>query len=110
MRAWLIACLLAGMLLPSLGSAELLQLTEEAPPTSFSRDGKLDGYSVEVVRMLVRRTGHAAHMELLPWTRAYHLAKTEPVLPCSPWFVPRNESHCSSGWGRFCRAPLGSIR
>lgn len=78
MRAWLMACLLAGMLLPSLGSAELLLLTEEAPPTSFRRDGKLDGYSVEVVRMLVRRTGHAVHMELLPWTRAYHLAKTEP--------------------------------
>ncbi|MWV12061.1 transporter substrate-binding domain-containing protein [Pseudomonas sp. R-28-1W-6] len=78
MRAWLLACLLLGLVLPSLGSAELLLLTEEAPPTSFRRDGKLDGYSVEVVRMLVQRTGHAVHMELLPWTRAYHLVKTQP--------------------------------
>lgn len=78
MRAWLLAGLLLGLVLPSPGSAELLLLTEEAPPTSYSRDGKLGGYSVEVVRMLVQRTGHAVHMELLPWTRAYHLVKTEP--------------------------------
>ncbi|QKE62167.1 transporter substrate-binding domain-containing protein [Aquipseudomonas campi] len=78
MRARLLACWLLGLLLPSLGSAELLLLTEEAPPTSFRREGKLDGYSVEVVRMLVQRTGHAVHMELLPWTRGYHLVKTEP--------------------------------
>ncbi|WP_394559680.1 substrate-binding periplasmic protein [Aquipseudomonas alcaligenes] len=64
-------------LLPSWAAGELRLLTEEAPPTSFLHDGKPDGYAVEVVRELIRRTDSAATIELLPWTRAYHLAKTE---------------------------------
>ena len=71
---WLL--LLALVALPAWAS-ELQLLTEEAPPTSFLRDGTPDGYSVEVVRELIRRTDSAAHIELLPWTRAYHLAKQQ---------------------------------
>jgi len=58
-------------------AAELQLLTEEAPPTSFSRDGELDGFSVEVVRALIARTGDKASIQLLPWTRAYHLAQQQ---------------------------------
>ena len=70
--------LLGLVLLLSAGAAqaaELQLLTEEAPPTSFSRDGELDGFAVEVVRALIARTGDKASIELLPWTRAYHLAQ-----------------------------------
>ena len=58
--------------------AELHLLTEEAPPTSFSRDGELHGLAVDVVRALIERTGDAGTIELLPWTRGYHLAQQEP--------------------------------
>jgi polar amino acid transport system substrate-binding protein len=69
---WLLLCL-AGP-----ARAELHLLTEEAPPTSFNRDGELRGLSIEVVRALIERTGDAGKIELLPWTRGYHLAQREP--------------------------------
>ncbi|PTS85258.1 ABC transporter substrate-binding protein [Pseudomonas sp. HMWF032] len=55
--------------------AELRLLTEEAPPTSYSQDGELRGLAVDIVRQLIARTGDAARLELLPWTRAYALAQ-----------------------------------
>ena len=72
-RVWIFCC----VLWPLLAVAELRLLTEQAPPTSFLRDGQPDGYSVDVVRDLIRRTGSQASIELLPWTRAYSLAKSE---------------------------------
>lgn len=72
--------LLIGLLLclAGPGHAELQLLTEEAPPTSFSRDGELNGLAVEVVRALIERTGDPGKIELVPWTRGYHLAQHEP--------------------------------
>lgn len=67
--------LLCGLIGPV--HAELQLLTEEAPPTSYSQNGELHGLAVEVVRQLIERTGDAAHIELLPWTRAYHLAQQQ---------------------------------
>ncbi len=67
--------LLCGLIGPV--QAELQLLTEEAPPTSYSQNGELHGLAVEVVRQLIERTGDAAHIELLPWTRAYHLAQQQ---------------------------------
>ncbi|MEK1905996.1 MAG: ABC transporter substrate-binding protein [Pseudomonas sp.] len=78
MRVWLLVGLLVAELLPNLVAAELRLLTEEAPPTSYLEAGKPTGYAVAVVEALIQRTGQAAHIELLPWTRAYHLAKNEP--------------------------------
>ncbi|MEO4047783.1 transporter substrate-binding domain-containing protein [Pseudomonas sp. CAU 1711] len=77
MRAWGVCLLLLLLWQSPLRADELLLLTEEAPPTSFLRDGLPDGYAVEVVRELIRRTGSRAHVELLPWTRAYSKAKSE---------------------------------
>lgn len=65
-----LACLLAG---PAM--AELQLLTEEAPPTSFMQDGELRGMAVEIVQALIERTGDAAQMQILPWTRGYQLAQ-----------------------------------
>jgi polar amino acid transport system substrate-binding protein len=69
---WLLFCL-AGP-----ACAELRLLTEDAPPTSFSRDGELQGLAVDVVRALLERTGDSGKIELLPWTRAYHLVQQAP--------------------------------
>lgn len=69
---WLLCCMAATV------QAELQLLTEEAPPTSYSQNGELHGLAVEIVRHLIERTGDAAHIELLPWTRGYHLAQHEP--------------------------------
>lgn len=69
---WLLSCL------ARTAFAELYLLTEEAPPTSFSRDGELHGLAIDVVRALIERTGDPAKIELLPWTRGYHLAQHTP--------------------------------
>lgn len=42
---------------------------------SFIRDGEPSGFSVEVVRALLARTGDSGKIEVLPWTRAFHLAQ-----------------------------------
>ena len=77
MPSWGAGLLLLLLLQPMVCLAELRLLTEQAPPTSFLRDGQPEGYAVEVVRELIRRTGNQARIELLPWTRAYFLAKSE---------------------------------
>lgn len=77
MRGWIAGLALLLLWQSPLRADELLLLTEQAPPTSFLREGQPDGYAVEVVRELIRRTGSRAHVELLPWTRAYSKAKSE---------------------------------
>lgn len=72
LRRWLCLALLA---LCAPAAAELRLLTEEAPPMSFTRDGEPSGFSVEVVRALLARTGDSGKIEVLPWTRAFHLAQ-----------------------------------
>lgn len=72
LRRWLCLALLA---LCAPVAAELRLLTEEAPPMSFTRDGEPSGFSVEVVRALLARTGDSGKIEVLPWTRAFHLAQ-----------------------------------
>lgn len=67
-----LACLLAG---PAM--AELQLLTEEAPPTSFSENGEPRGMAVEIVQALVERTGDAAQIHIMPWTRGYQLAQQQ---------------------------------
>lgn len=68
----LCACL---MLLGSPAFSQLRLLTEDTPPMSFMRDGEPSGLAVEVVRALMARTGDRGEIELLPWTRAFHLAQ-----------------------------------
>lgn len=72
LRRWLCFALLA---LCAPVADELRLLTEEAPPMSFTRDGEPSGFSVEVVRALLARTGDSGKIEVLPWTRAFHLAQ-----------------------------------
>jgi len=66
---WLMSCLVDSVL------AELHLLTEDAPPANYSRDGGVHGLAVDLVRALSERTGDAARIDLLPWTRAYNLAQ-----------------------------------
>ena len=68
-------CLLAAS--TATPAAQLLALTTEFAPFQTLRDGQPEGFAVEVVRELIRRNGNQARIELLPWTRAYFLAKSE---------------------------------
>jgi len=52
--------------------------TEEYPPITFSRAGKAAGLATDIVEEIMRRTGIAAPIEVVPWARAYKLATTGP--------------------------------
>lgn len=58
-------------------AAELRLYTEEYRPLSYSDNGRLTGMAVEVVELLVERTGQATRIELVPWTRGYHQIRRE---------------------------------
>jgi polar amino acid transport system substrate-binding protein len=67
------AAALAAALLPRAGaSAEELRaiITEEWPPYNYAVGGTIAGYSVEVVRALMKRLGIDLPIELLPGARA----------------------------------------
>ena len=55
---------------PAVVAAPLQLLTEDAPPMSFLRAGKVDGMSAEVVRELANRLGEEIRIKQVPWTRA----------------------------------------
>lgn len=67
-----------GLWLSLAQAAPLQLLTEDAPPMSFEREGRPEGLAVEVVRELARRLDEPIELQLVPWTRAYHLAQKQP--------------------------------
>lgn len=60
------------------GAQPLHILTTEVPPLAFVKDGKLQGYCVEIVEHIQRRLGERGGIAVLPWARAYHKAQVEP--------------------------------
>jgi len=49
-------------------------VTEDYPPYNFKENGKITGFSTEVVKAVVQRVGIKAEFKLLPWPRAYDMA------------------------------------
>lgn len=51
-------------------------VTEALPPFQMiNDDGQLDGYSIELVRHLLKRSNIEAQIEVLPWQRAYRYSQ-----------------------------------
>src|SRR3546814_12617234 len=75
-----IAALLA--LPPGPAAGEVLHLTtEQYAPFNFDQDGEIKGLGADQVREIMRRSGLAYDMELLPWSRAIGLPRAGPM-PC----------------------------
>lgn len=58
-------------------ASELHLYTEDYRPFSFIEGGKLTGMAVEVVDLLVQRTGQDTRIEVVPWTRGYNKVQSE---------------------------------
>ena len=62
--------------------AETLRIyTCDEPPLNFMESGapgEVTGVSCDVVREILKRTGHDGQIELVPWARGYRYAQTEP--------------------------------
>lgn len=105
--------------LPGTGRAatELQVVTEELPPYSMTRDGRLTGFSTEVVQAVLHEAGIAASFRCMPWARAYETALTgEQVLIYSVARTPQREKLfkwvgviAPTRWGLYARADRGIV-
>ncbi|MDM8543095.1 ABC transporter substrate-binding protein [Desulfococcaceae bacterium HSG9] len=59
-------------------SPRLTIYTENHPPSSFTVNGELKGFSVAVVRAILKRIGHPDTIQLVPWARGYNKVSTKP--------------------------------
>lgn len=67
------------MTMSSNGSPVLTITTEQWPPNNYkNKQGKIVGKATERVRELMKKAGLEYKIELLPWVRAYNLAKRNP--------------------------------
>ena len=59
-------------------SVKLTVVTEEFPPYQYTNEaGELDGFSIDVVKKLFNLTHENHEILLLPWARAYNMAKKQ---------------------------------
>lgn len=62
-----------------LNASELTIYTEDEPPFQFvDKNGKLTGYTVELVREIQKRVGTDYPIKMVPWARGYDAIQREP--------------------------------
>jgi polar amino acid transport system substrate-binding protein len=78
-RKWLPPdAITAGQRQTAAGRSFALKLyTENAPPSSFEINGRIEGLSCDIVREILRRIGQADAISMVPWARGYKLAQTQ---------------------------------
>jgi polar amino acid transport system substrate-binding protein len=53
-------------------------ITDPYPPLGYvDKDGEIVGFTVDVIKLLLKRTGMEAKFEIYPWARAYEMAQNE---------------------------------
>lgn len=68
-------------------------VTEEFPPYNYTENGRLTGFSTEVVRAVLREVRLDGEFQSLPWARAYNTVQNEEgVLIYSIGRTPQRES------------------
>ena len=60
------------------GAPELTMLTEEYPPVTFIKDGKVTGFVTDIVREIIARQGIPDKIRLTSWDDAYNIALSTP--------------------------------
>ena len=62
------------------GTDTCLLITDDFPPYSFYRDGRLAGMAVDIVNLLMKDTGFHGKIDVLPWKRAIDYASRSKVM------------------------------
>jgi polar amino acid transport system substrate-binding protein len=72
--------LLAALIAPAAAAPrpQLAIVTESSPPSAMMGEQQVVGFATEKVRRIMERVGGDYQIALLPWKRAYALARTEP--------------------------------
>jgi polar amino acid transport system substrate-binding protein len=64
---------------PSSDAREKISIyTENSPPGNYVQEGALKGPAIRVVQEILRRLSINSPIEVVPWARGYHLARTQP--------------------------------
>ncbi|MEO8119789.1 MAG: transporter substrate-binding domain-containing protein [Rhodoferax sp.] len=72
---------LFGFSLTALSGESIRILTEEFPPYSFTENGRITGFSTEVVEAVLKEIKVQGDFQSMPWARAYELVQnTESTL------------------------------
>ncbi|MCE3262702.1 MAG: amino acid transporter substrate-binding protein [Pseudoduganella sp.] len=73
-------------------SASVTCVTEDNRPVNFAEDGKVTGFSTEVIEAVLREIGAQCEFRVMPWARAYATAlHEENVLIYSMIRMPERE-------------------
>jgi len=57
-------------------SIELTLVTENLPPFQIrNNENEISGFSTEIIKAALNKTPYSYHIEMHPWTRAYHIAQ-----------------------------------
>lgn len=89
-----VLCLALSAACTSVVSEPLRVVTEELPPYNFSDGQYVAGLSTQLVRAVVTHAGIDATFEVLPWPRAFRIAKQQKnVLIYSIFRTPEREKH-----------------
>jgi polar amino acid transport system substrate-binding protein len=62
------------------GTPGLTMLTEEYPPVTFMKDGKVAGFVTDIVREIIARQGIPDKIRLISWDEAYGVALSTPYV------------------------------
>lgn len=74
----LLCALLIGGAPPALAIDTVRILTEEFPPYNFTKNGKITGFSTEVVDAVLKEIKVQGTIQSLPWARAYETVQETP--------------------------------
>lgn len=77
LRALILPVFFAFTLMPLRDSiaADLTIVTEHHPPVQYLRDNQITGSATQIVQLVLQEAGLSADIQLMPWARAYSLAK-----------------------------------
>ncbi len=60
-----------------INAAELKIVAEDYPPFEYKEDGQVRGFTVEIIQILLSKTGHQGKFHILSWARAEKTALEE---------------------------------
>ncbi len=61
----------------SSNAMELQIVAEDYPPFEYQEDGKIKGFTVEIIQALLDKTGHRGTFYIFSWARAEKIALEE---------------------------------
>lgn len=98
-------------ILPVNSAAGLTLITEENPPVNFTRDGKLTGFSTQIVREILKRLDRSDPIQVLPWARGYQMLQQKSDVILFSTIRSKEREHlfkwvgplCIEHWGFYAR-------